>query len=174
VLFIYDLKFILTMTTTTKRAEVSVKWIIERKKDTLIGKVLSYIKDNDEGSSKAIRGIMAYCWLEYLFDSGESPEKLRKAGLRTISELELEIVTIKRLLDMEHIPQVTFFCPSLEKETVTQSANISSSITPSEISKETVENISEDDEDDEDDEDNPIVRAAREGKIKRDAGFRLD
>ncbi|MBW4513062.1 MAG: hypothetical protein KME64_42275 [Scytonematopsis contorta HA4267-MV1] len=162
------------MTIATKRAKVSVKWIIERKKDSLMGKVLSYIKENDEGSSKAIRGIMAYCWLEYLLDSGESPEKLRKAGLRIISDLELEIVTIKRLLDMEHIPQLIFVSPPLGKETVTQSANISSSIAASEISKGTVENISEDDEDDEDDEDNPIVRAAREGKIKRDAGFRLD
>ncbi|MBW4512886.1 MAG: hypothetical protein KME64_41320 [Scytonematopsis contorta HA4267-MV1] len=142
---------------------------LRRNKDSLEGKFIEYIKSgNTVGSQEFLKAAMAYYLPLYLLESGENPEKHKLMVLDAISDLELQIIKIKRLYNLEHLSQVMLISPpglSGEAGQMSQN-NSSSSVSALETGDE------EDDEDDEDDD--PIAMAISKSNVNLDAGFRVD
>jgi hypothetical protein len=173
----------------------SVMLTVIRKKSSLEGKVLEYIKESEEGGSDlAIRAIMLRHKPYYLRKAGVPPEELHQSVLDAIADLEAEIVKLKRLFGMEGLAQVVLVQPKIGSSQVGVSLGTgtttnlvppgvsffdTSELSPVELPVATELAVSanldegKDPDDDgffDDIEDDPIVKA----KIEVDSGFRLE
>ncbi|MDF5726910.1 MAG: hypothetical protein PUP92_02470 [Rhizonema sp. PD38] len=170
----------------------SVMLTVIRKKSTLEGKVLEYIKEREEGGSDlAMAAIMLRHKPYYLRKAGVRGEELHSCILDAIADLEAEIVKLKRAFGMEGLAQVVLVqpyngVPSMGATLTTANlvppkASFFGSSEPASVESTTATEVSvsavleeqEDLDDDDgffdDDEDDPIAKA----EIEVDAGFRL-
>ncbi|KYC34530.1 hypothetical protein WA1_50845 [Scytonema hofmannii PCC 7110] len=171
----------------------SVMLTVIRKKSTLEGKVLEYLKESEEGGSDlAMAAIMLRHKPYYLRKVGVPQEELRSCVLDAIADLEAEIVKLKRAFGMEGLAQVVLVQPYNGVPSISASLATANLVPPKEsffgsnesdsvelptanevsvsVELEEEEDLDDDDGFFDDDEDDPIAKA----EIEVDAGFRLE
>lgn len=176
-----------------KDLESSVMLTVIRKKSTLEGKVLEYIKESEEGGSDlAMAAIMPRYKPYYLRKAGVRGEELHSCVLDAIADLEAEIVKLKRAFGMEGLAQVVLVQPYNGVPSMSATLTTANLVPPKEsffglsepasvesaaatevsVSADLDEGEASDDDDDffDDDEDDLIAKA----DIEVDAGFRLE
>ncbi|WP_193200544.1 hypothetical protein [Nostoc sp. MG11] len=92
----------------------SVMLTVIRKKSSLEGKVLEYIKETEQGGSDlALLAIMPRYKPYYLRKIGVRGEELRQSVLDAIADMEAEIVKLKWSFGMEGLAQVVLVQPTI-------------------------------------------------------------
>ncbi|MFL9458417.1 hypothetical protein AB0758_46305 [Tolypothrix bouteillei VB521301_2] len=168
----------------------SVMLTVIRKKSTLEGKVLEYLKESEEGGSDlAMAAIMLRHKPYYLRKVGVPQEELRSCVLDAIADLEAEIVKLKRAFGMEGLAQVVLVQPYNGVPSINAPLATANIVPPKESffgsnESESVEapvanevsvlaKLEEEDLDDDNgffDDDSDVIPP---GSIEGDAGFRL-